>query len=77
MFSEEFTTDIYQPLPFMKLHSRLGLYNTPTAPLQRGKTPSNKCPAYDTKQSDDEVPMMLELWGIRGTPSLPLLPGPL
>ena len=28
------------------------------------------------KQSDDEVPVMLELWGMQSTPSLPLLPGP-
>ena len=32
---------------------------------------------YDTKQSDGEVPVMLGLWGIWSTPSLPLLPGPL
>ena len=32
---------------------------------------------YDSKQSDGEVPVMLELWGIRSTPLLPLLPGPL
>ena len=31
---------------------------------------------YDTKQSDGEVPVMLELWGMQSTPSLPLLPGP-
>ena len=41
------------------------------------KTPPNECPAYDTKQSDGEVPGMLELWGMRCTPSLPLLPGPI
>ena len=29
---------------------------------------------YDTKQSDGEVPVMLELWGMQSTPSLP---GPL
>ena len=40
-------------------------------------TSANKCPAYDTKQSDGKVPVMLELWGMRSTPSLPLLPGPL
>ena len=39
--------------------------------------PHNECPAYDTKQSDGEVPVMLELWGMWSTPSLPLLPGPL
>ena len=47
------------------------------APLRRGKTPPNKCPGHYTKQSDGEVPMMLELWGMRSTSSLPLLPGPL
>ena len=30
-----------------------------------------------TKQSDGEVRVMLELWGMRSTPSMPLLPGPL
>ena len=35
----------------------------------------NKCPGYDTKQSDGEVPVMLELWGMLSTPSLPSLPG--
>ena len=37
----------------------------------------NKCHGYDTKQSDGEVPVMLELWGMQSTPSLTLLPGPL
>ena len=58
--------------------SRLGLPNTPTAFVQRGKNPPQKrCPGYDTKQSDDEVPVMQEIWGIRYTPSLPSLPRPL
>ena len=39
--------------------------------------PTNECPAYDTKQPDGEVLVMLELWGMRSTPSLPVLPGPL
>ena len=67
---------IYQSLR-KSLPSRLGLYDIPTAPLQRGKKPSNECSVYDTKQSNDEVPVMLELWGMRSTPSLPSLPGPL
>ena len=29
------------------------------------------------KQPDGEAPVMLELWGMQSTPSLPLLPGPL
>ena len=41
-----------------------------------GKSTSNECPRYDTKQSDGEVPVMLELWGMQSTFSLPLLPGP-
>ena len=36
-----------------------------------------KCPGYNTKQSDGEVPAVLELWEKRSTPSLPLLSGPL
>ena len=39
--------------------------------------PPNERPRYDTKQSDGEVPVMLGLWGMRSTLSLPLLPGPL
>ena len=39
--------------------------------------PSIERPGYDTKQSDGEVPVMLELWGMWSTPSLPSLPGPL
>ena len=36
----------------------------------------NKCPEYDTKQSDGEAPV-LELWRMWSTPSLLLLLGPL
>ena len=36
-----------------------------------------ECPGYDTKQSDSEVPGMLELWGMQSTLSLQLLPSPL
>ncbi len=35
------------------------------------------CPGYDTKQSDGEAPVMLELWGMRSNPSLPSIPGSL
>ena len=37
----------------------------------------NECSGYDTKQSNGEVRVMLGPGGIRSTPSLPLLPGPL
>ena len=36
--------------------------------------PPNEYPGYDTKQSDGEVPAVLEIWGMQSTPSLP---GPL
>ena len=39
--------------------------------------PINACPVYDSKQSDSEVPVVRELSGMRITPSLPSLPGPL
>ena len=41
------------------------------------KDHSNECPGYDTKQSNYEVPVMLKLWGMRSTLSLPWLPSPL
>ena len=37
----------------------------------------NEYPGYDTKQSDGEAQVMLELWGMKSTPSLPLFTGPL
>ena len=45
------------------------LWSGPVA--ERKDPPLNKCPPYDTKQSDGEV---LEMWS---TPSLPLLLDPL
>ena len=41
------------------------------------KNSPNECPEYDTKQYDGDAPVMLELWGMRSTPSLPSLPDPL
>ena len=38
---------------------------------------TNQCPVYDNKQSDGEAPVMLEVEGMRSTPSLPSLPCPL
>ena len=43
----------------------------------RGIKPHSKCPVHETKQSDGEDPVMLELWGMQSTPSLPSLPVPL
>ena len=44
--------------------------------LCRGvRPPPNEYPGYETKQSEGEVPEMLELWGMKSTPSLTSLPG--
>ena len=48
-----------------------------TTLLQRDKTTPNECLGYDIKQSDGEIPVVLELWEMRSTPSLSSLPGPL
>ena len=45
--------------------------------LCKGVRPSNECPGYDTKQSDGEIPAMLELCRMWSTPLLPSLPGPI
>ncbi len=39
------------------------------------KNPPNVYPGYDTKQSDGEAPVMMELGGMRHSPLLPPLPG--
>ena len=44
-----------------------------SASLQRGKTTPQQFPGYDTKQFDSELPVMLELWAMLSTPSLPSL----
>ena len=61
----------------IQLPTRLGPENSLTASLQKGKPPPHECPGYDTKQSDFETPVMLELWGMQSTPPLPSLLGPL
>ena len=43
------------------------------AQLARAVDAHNECPEYHTKQSDGKVPVMLGLWGMWSTPSLPLL----
>ena len=41
------------------------------------RTSSNECPGNDNKQSDGEVPVMLEFWKMQSTPSLLSLTCPL
>ena len=42
-----------------------------------GQNSPNECPKFDTKQSDGEAPLMLELCGMWSTHLLPLLLRPL
>ena len=49
----------------------------PTTVAQLARAVEYKSSGYDTKQSDGEVPVMLELWGMLSTPSLPSPPDPL
>ena len=57
---------------------RLGQYNTLTVSLHRSKIPPrNEYTVYDIKLFDGQALVMLELWEIWWTPSLPWLPGPL
>ena len=42
--------------------------------FSEGYDSSNECLRYDTKQSDDEVSVMLKLWEMRSALSLPSLP---
>ena len=63
---------------FQGNHAQLaGAVDYTDCPSAEGYNPHNECPRYDTKQSDVEIPVMLGLWGMWSTPSLPLLPGPL
>ena len=48
------------------------MVNFPSFHLHRGNTYANEGPNYDTKQSDSEVPVILEIWGMRSTSSMPL-----
>ena len=46
--------------------------------LCKGEIPTtNECPRYDTKKSDGEVSVMLELWRMQSNLLLQLFPGPL
>ena len=57
--------------------SQLGLQNALWLHLSREVRHPNECPDYDTRKFDGEAPVMLELWGMWSTSSLPSLPGPL
>ena len=39
-----------------------------------GEDSPNECPRYDTKQSDGEIPVMLELCGMQSTPYIAFAP---
>ena len=39
-----------------------------------GQDSPNECREYDTKRSDGEALLMLDLWGMQSTPLLPSIP---
>ena len=53
------------------------IYIRTISPQNDGPLGSKVCPIYGIKQTDGEVPIMIELWGNRSTPFLPYLTGPL
>ena len=57
------------------LPSRAGAIEYTDCFSAEGVRPPNECPRYDTKQSDGDVPVMLDLWEMWSIPSLPSLPG--
>ena len=42
-------------------------YNLTLIPFCRGVRSPNECPGYDSKPSDGEVPVMMELWEMQST----------
>ena len=72
---KKFATDAHRiPIETYNFSVSWG-YKIHQLPLCRElRPPTKECPENDTKQSDDEVLVMLELWGMQGTPSLPSFP---
>ena len=62
---------------FLRVAQSAGVVEYTDSTPAEGKDLPNECPGCDTKQSDGDVPVMLELWGMRSAPSSPLLPVPL
>ena len=61
-------TSIYEDIILIDLN-RMKILLEKQSTSFPGKIPPNECPGYDTKWSDSEVPVMLELWGIPKTHS--------
>ena len=60
----------------IQIHQSDEAVETPTASLLSGKTTPNEYPGYDSKQSDGEVPVIGEIWGMLSTSPLWSIPGP-
>ena len=68
----------WQTYPIQKFQAQLaGAVEYTDCISAEGKYSSNEYPGYDMKQYDGEASVMLELWGMQSTPSLPSLPDPL
>ena len=73
---EESETEIYKPNIFF-ISQLAGTVEYTDCFSAEGYNSLKECPRYDSKQSDGEVAVMLKLWGMQSTSSLPSLPGPL
>ena len=63
---------------YICIYTYINIYTTQSAgAVEYTDCISVECPEYDTKQYDSNVPVMLELWGMLTTSSLPKLSGPL
>ena len=60
-YSEPFLKRIREDIRQLDKRQENWLYAQSSASLQWSRPSPNECPVYDTKQSDGEVPVMLEL----------------
>ena len=68
---------IYHSLMISIIAHSAGVVEYINSVSAEGYDPTQLVSCSDTKQSDGEVPAMLELWEMRSTPLLPSLQGPL
>ena len=77
MRRNQYVSSVTYPLSSSKIAQWAGAVEYTYCTSAEGVRPPQKCPGYDTKQSDGEVSIMLKLWGMQSTPLLPSISGPL
>ena len=76
-FMQHNLVDNWSNEKYPSLCEQFSWYQSPGAVEYTNSPPPQWVSCYDTKQSDGKVPVMLGLWEMWSTPSLPLLPAPL